>query len=238
MWSFGLEAVITANDVLEFTWQGEELKLNARTMWQKHQAYFAIASRFVIAPPEEIRRACTELGFRYGLDFTALGDPYVLTPAMIAEMQASGLVEFGAHSVHHAHLGSLSDSAARWEITEAKRECEALLGADVRHFAYPYGDCDAAGPREVAICRELGFCTAVTTRSNTIFPSDRDHLLALPRLTYNGKYQNTPLLDLLLSGTLPKLRGGLRAPLTPAPAPAPVRNSLLAPRSGGASGGP
>lgn len=234
MWSFGLEAAIAANDVFEFTWQGQELRLNARTMWQKHQAYVAIASRFVIAPPEKIRQACTELGFRYGIDFMALGDPHALTPTMIAEMQASGLVEFGAHSVHHAHLGSLADSAARWEITHAKRECEALLSAEVRHFAYPYGDSEAAGPREVAICRELGFCTAVTTRSNTIFSSDRDQLLALPRLTYNGTYQNTPLLDLLLSGTLPRLRRGLRAP----PIPAPVRGSLLEPRSGGASGGP
>jgi len=46
----------------------------------------------------------------------------------------------------------------------------------------------------------------VTTESNTIFASDRHRLLALPRLTYNGKYQNTPLLELLLSGTLPWLR--------------------------------
>jgi hypothetical protein len=50
----------------------------------------------------------------------------------------------------------------------------------------------------------------VTTESNTIFPSDRDRLLNLPRLTYNGYFQNTPLLDLLLSGTLPRLRRGLR----------------------------
>jgi peptidoglycan/xylan/chitin deacetylase (PgdA/CDA1 family) len=206
MWSFGLEAAIAANDVVEFTWEGEELRLDARTMRQKQQAYFAIASRFFIAPPEKIRQACTELSFRYGIDFMALGDRYALTPTMIAEMQASGLVEFGAHGVHHARLGSLADSAARWEISQGKRECEALLGAEVRHFAYPYGDSEAAGPREAAICRELGFSTAVTTMSNTIFPSDGDRLLALPRLTYNGKYQNTPLLDLLLSGTLPRLR--------------------------------
>jgi hypothetical protein len=66
------------------------------------------------------------------------------------------------------------------------------------------------GAREVGFCRELGFCTAVTTESNTIFASDRHRLLALPRLTYNGKYQNTHLLDLLLSGTLPWLRRRLK----------------------------
>ena len=52
--------------------------------------------------------------------------------------------------------------------------------------------------------------TAVTTDSNTIFASDYDRLLALPRLSYNGRFQDTPLLDLLLSGALPRLRRGLR----------------------------
>ena len=53
--------------------------------------------------------------------------------------------------------------------------------------------------------------TAVTTDSNTIFASDHDRLLALPRLSYNGRFQDTPLLDLLLSGALPRLRRGIRA---------------------------
>jgi peptidoglycan/xylan/chitin deacetylase (PgdA/CDA1 family) len=119
-------------------------------------------------------------------------------------------VEFGAHSVRHAYLSRLEDSEARWEITQSKRDCETLIGAEIRHFAYPYGDSGSVGTREAAICRELGFLTAVTTESNTIFPSDRDRLLSLPRLTYNGYFQNTPLLDLLLSGTLPRLRRGLR----------------------------
>jgi peptidoglycan/xylan/chitin deacetylase (PgdA/CDA1 family) len=233
MWSFGLEAVIAANDVLEFTWEGEELRLDAQTMRQKQQAYFAIALRFVVAPPEKILQTCMELGCRYGIDFMALGDPHVLTPTMIAEMQASGLVEFGAHSVRHARLGRLSDGAARSEIAEGKRECETLLGAAVRHFAYPYGDSESAGVREAAFCRELGFRSAVTTVSNTIFASDRDRLLALPRVTYNGKFQNTPLLDLLLSGTLPWLRRSWSAQRTKARA----RKFLPPPRSGAASPG-
>jgi peptidoglycan/xylan/chitin deacetylase (PgdA/CDA1 family) len=210
MWGLGLEEAIVANDALEFTWEGKELKLDARTIRQKRQVYSAIASRFVLAPPGDIRQACTELGDRYGIDFMALSDRNALSGKMIVEMQASGLVEFGAHSAHHAYLGRLEDGEARCEITQSKRDCETLIGAEIRHFAYPYGDTESAGPREAAICREVGFHTAVTTESNTIFASDRDRLLSLPRLTYNGYFQNTPLLDLLLSGTLPRLRRGLR----------------------------
>lgn len=212
MWAAGLEKAIATNDTIEFAWDAREWKLGTRTMREKRNAYFALASRFVTAPPEVIQRSCAELGLRYGIDFIELGSRYALTPAMIAAMKASGLVEFGAHSVSHASLGHLKANAARWEIEQSKRDCEALLGTEVRHFAYPYGDRQAAGPREMAFCREAGYQTAVTTESNTIFASDCDRLLALPRLTYNGKYQNTPLLDLLLSGALPSLRRHLRLP--------------------------
>jgi peptidoglycan/xylan/chitin deacetylase (PgdA/CDA1 family) len=233
MWGFGLEAVIAGNDAIDFAWEGSELRLPAATPRQKQQAYSAIASRFVSARPAVIGKACAELGLRYGVDFMALSDRHALALPMIAEMQASGLVEFGAHGVHHAHIGGLDDGAARWEIAQAKRDCEAVLGEEVRHFAFPYGDSYAAGAREALFCRELGFDSAVTTESNTIFPSDRDRPFSLPRLTYNGKYQNTPLLDLLLSGTLPLMRRGLslRSSRTAS------NGSVPDPRSGAASAG-
>ena len=79
----------------------------------------------------------------------ALGGAYVLTPTMIAEMQASGLVEFGAHGVCHVSLGRLENDDARWEIAQGKRDCEALVGTEIRHFAYPYGDRGSEGGREV-----------------------------------------------------------------------------------------
>jgi hypothetical protein len=66
-----------------------------------------IASHFVTAPPKKIRQGCAELSDRYGVDFPALSDENVLTLAMIREMHTSGLVEFGAHSAHHAYLGRL-----------------------------------------------------------------------------------------------------------------------------------
>jgi O-antigen/teichoic acid export membrane protein/peptidoglycan/xylan/chitin deacetylase (PgdA/CDA1 family) len=234
MWSFGLEKALAANDVLEFTWEGKEVRLDVRTMGQKRQAFLTVAPLFVRAQPQGVQRLCAELGARYGIDFMALSDQNALTPAMVREMHASGLVEFGVHSVHHAYLSQLDNSGAHREIMQSKRDCEALVGAEVRHFAYPYGDERSFGSREIKFCRELGFQTAVTTESNTIFASDRDRLLALPRLTYSGTFQDTPLLDLLLSGALPRLRRGLRA----WPMSVPVTNSPPTPLSVAASGGP
>jgi peptidoglycan/xylan/chitin deacetylase (PgdA/CDA1 family) len=210
MWSLGLEEVLATNDVLRLTWEGKELRLDAGSMRKKRQAYFTVASLLVSAHPDKVKRTCADLGARYGIDFMELSDRNSLTPAMIREMHASGLVEFGVHSVRHPRLSGLASHESNWEITEALRDCRSLLGTEIRHFAYPYGDGNSFGAREIAFCREAGFQTAVTTESNTIFASDRERLLTLPRLSYTGTFQTTPLLDLLLSGALPKLRRALR----------------------------
>lgn len=47
---------------------------------------------------------------------------------------------------------------------------------------------------------EAGFATAVTTRPGMIFPEHSDHLLALPRLSANGLWQDLGAFDVLLSG--------------------------------------
>src|SRR3546814_14778767 len=74
-------------------------------------------------------QGCAELEQRYGFDFGTLADRNTLTPSMIAEMHAGGLVEFGAHPVHHACLGRLDDRAARSELAQTMAACEALLGS-------------------------------------------------------------------------------------------------------------
>jgi peptidoglycan/xylan/chitin deacetylase (PgdA/CDA1 family) len=206
MWSFGLEATLAANDSVKFEWDGHEFALPTATPVQKRRAYATISSRFVRAHPERILDACRSIGYRCGVDFMALTDKYALSPEMVRTMHNSGLVEFGAHSVRHAYLGRLDDEAARDEIERSKRECEAVVEAPVVHFAYPYGDRFAAGEREAQFCRDVGFQSAVTTECDTISEADRDRLWNLPRLSYNGDFQDTPLLELLMSGTLPALR--------------------------------
>jgi peptidoglycan/xylan/chitin deacetylase (PgdA/CDA1 family) len=169
-------------------------------------AYRTVASRLAVAHPDDIGQCCERLARSHGIDFMMATDRTVLTPAMIREMQDSGLVEFGAHSVRHARLGRLNEAEAHWEITRSKNDCESLVGQEMRHFAYPYGDATAAGEREAAICAKMGFSSAVTTESSTIFASDSTRPYALPRLTFKGLIPFEPQLDLLLSGTLPAVR--------------------------------
>jgi len=206
MWWFGLEELVNLYDRVEVRDGSEIVRCFCRTLREKRATYLTLLCRLALASPSDIARTCDDLTRRYGIDFLAAGDSHVLTSDMIAEMQASGLVEFGAHTVHHARLASLPDEVARREIEQSKRECEALTGTEARHFAYPYGDAKSAGARELVYCREVGFTSAVTTVSNTLFQRDARRMLELPRLSYNGAFRDPRSLDLLLSGVLPGLK--------------------------------
>jgi peptidoglycan/xylan/chitin deacetylase (PgdA/CDA1 family) len=95
----------------------------------------------------------------------------------VRALVADGLVTIGAHTVTHPVLAGLGAAACRREVTESKLACEALIGAPVMAFAYPYGDFDA-GAREAV--KTTGFTLACSTqRGPAIATSD---VFALPRM--------------------------------------------------------
>jgi peptidoglycan/xylan/chitin deacetylase (PgdA/CDA1 family) len=73
------------------------------------------------------------------------------------------LVDFGAHTVNHPILTSLTLKHAEGEIRNSKKDLEKRLGKDVDFFCYPSGgqkDCNDTVKRLV---KEAGFSCAVTT---------------------------------------------------------------------------
>ncbi|MBY0491985.1 MAG: polysaccharide deacetylase family protein [Gemmatimonadaceae bacterium] len=92
------------------------------------------------------------------------GEPSLrlLNAAERREMLASGLVEFGAHTVTHADLSAVSADEAADEIRASKAQLESMLGVPVETLAYPYGRCSRAA-KDAA--REAGFRYALATNS-------------------------------------------------------------------------
>jgi peptidoglycan/xylan/chitin deacetylase (PgdA/CDA1 family) len=86
--------------------------------------------------------------------------------------------DVGGHTRTHVRLDELDDLRAREEIFGCKQELEERIGAEVRHFSYPYG---LGGPQHEAMVREAGYVTATTSTSRRAFR--QNHLLALPRFT-------------------------------------------------------
>lgn len=87
-----------------------------------------------------------------------------LTWEQIREMEATGLISFGAHTVHHPILAYLTNPAElAYEVEQSRFLLEEKLGHSIRSFAYPVGKFRHIGEQGVAAVKAAGYTWAVTT---------------------------------------------------------------------------
>lgn len=106
-----------------------------------------------------------------------------LTWDEIAEMDASGLVDFGGHTEHHPSLITLSTGSAIEEIKGSKLDLEAHLGKRIDFFAYPYGNFNKAVIDDVQNAGFLGAVSVVYSANQ-----DKKNIFVMPRIMVDGRY--------------------------------------------------
>jgi len=116
--------------------------------------------------------------------------------SQILEMEKSGLVVFGSHTVNHENLSSLSDAAVRSELVQSKRTLEDNLGRPVKTFAYPYGGLASFDGRTVSAVKEAGYVCAFTTVQGKV--TDKEAARFAIQRTMLFDYQNTGAVALKL----------------------------------------
>ncbi|MGZ5834833.1 MAG: polysaccharide deacetylase family protein [Xanthobacteraceae bacterium] len=211
LWWLTLEAVIAANDRITIQMDETLCVLDCHTVEEKQSAYSEIYWWLRgLSSDDEIRSAVRDLAARYHVDLSETYDSLCMTWRELAELSADPLVTIGAHTINHPILAKTSADVARREIEAGAAEIARVLGRWPTHLSYPFGDATSAGQREFAIARELGFKTAVTTRPGVLFPEHRDYLMALPRISINGEYQDARYVEVLLSGAATALWNGFR----------------------------
>ncbi len=101
-----------------------------------------------------------------------------LTWTEVREMEESGYVSFGAHTMHHPILACLTDLA---EVQNEVRDCrvvlEQQLGHPVRAFAYPVGQLQHIGDNVVHAVQQAGYDWALTTLYGINIPQTDPRLL-------------------------------------------------------------
>jgi hypothetical protein len=96
----------------------------------------------------------------------------------VTEMEQSGWVSFGAHTMHHPILAYLADEQEVQQEVEACRDVvERHLGHPVRSFAYPVGQMQHIGEEALEAVKRAGYSWAVTTRYGFNTPRSHPHLL-------------------------------------------------------------
>ena len=72
-------------------------------------------------------------------------------------------------------------------MSDNRSHLEPLVQQRIEHFAYPNAGGGACGEREEAIAAEVGFVSAVTTRSAPLTTAHRSRPLFLPRIGFPAR---------------------------------------------------
>jgi peptidoglycan/xylan/chitin deacetylase (PgdA/CDA1 family) len=90
------------------------------------------------------------------------------------------LIVFGAHTVNHLAVSSLSDAELDFEIGAGRRELAQHLAAPSGYFAFPYGRHADLDPRSAEVLRRNGFAGAATLLAGDV--TSAPSVYALPRI--------------------------------------------------------
>lgn len=201
IWWSVLEAVVAKRDYVTVPALGERIVHDCTTRQRKiratHRIYKWLANE---VPETAINSVVRGLAAEAAIDPVGLTSKAILDWDGIRTIGDHRLCTLGAHTIHHYNLARLAEKQV---IQEMKRSAEAIrleTGETVRHFAFPFGGRNAAGPREFALARDAGFATAVTTRHG-LLPGNRmacPH--SIPRISINGRFQKSRYVGALLSG--------------------------------------
>ncbi len=104
-----------------------------------------------------------------------------LTVNNLKEIDQSGLVTIGSHTINHPILTNEDDASSKYEIVESVRELSTLLSREIKYFAYPNGiPILDFTEREMNYLNNIGIQLAFTTESKNI--SSFDNPMGIPRI--------------------------------------------------------
>jgi peptidoglycan/xylan/chitin deacetylase (PgdA/CDA1 family) len=211
LWWIALETVIAKAEQVEVQIGNAALRLDATTPAAKQAAFDRLHDWLRgLSGEHDLQREIEALCARYGVDIAALCRGLCLSWDEVKRLAADPLVTIGAHTISHCNLARQSEEIAAQEMAVSRVRIEHALERPVLHFAYPYGDREAAARREFALAAAAGFKTAVTTRPGMLFAENAGHMTALPRVSLNGNYQDARILPVLTSGAATAMWNGFR----------------------------
>jgi peptidoglycan/xylan/chitin deacetylase (PgdA/CDA1 family) len=121
-----------------------------------------LAERLRPLPAAEQRRALDHLAEWTG-HMMPRPEYRQMTAEELHRLEAGGLVEIGAHTMTHPQLSAHPAGVQHVEILASRAGLQEILNHPVTNFAYPFGAAEHYNGDTVAILREAGFTSSVTT---------------------------------------------------------------------------
>jgi peptidoglycan/xylan/chitin deacetylase (PgdA/CDA1 family) len=135
---------------------------------------------------EEVMRLADELGVH--LPDAAPGDRAPLAWDVVRQLAARG-VEFGPHTVSHAHLTPLPREEVLWELSTSFQRLREEVEAPLPVFCYPYGLPSDLTDTVTDVCQEIGLKAALTAVPDYLETRDGAavDMYRLPRFAFPTK---------------------------------------------------
>jgi len=134
----------------------------------RHAAYRDIARLCRGLTPDERDMVLRSLVAQVG-EPPAEGEHRRLSPAEVAELSASAVVEVGAHGVSHSRLSVLSPEQRREELWLGKRQLEEITGRQVDLLSYPFGAPGDLTDDCARLAGECGYIAACANRAELVW---------------------------------------------------------------------
>jgi peptidoglycan/xylan/chitin deacetylase (PgdA/CDA1 family) len=199
-WWLALEQVIAQEQRVSLMMGRSEMHFNISTLAEKHELFEFLSDWMRSLEPADLSAAIKDLCTRYAVDLAALSREASLDWRDLATLAANPRATIGGATVNFPVLSNMKDAAALREMTMGKAVMEAALRRDAKHFAYPFGERKSWQRKHMAMAEEAGFVSAVSTVAGVIEPAGHTPLLALPRMTWDGRLRSMRAMRVILAG--------------------------------------
>ena len=166
IWTGQLSRMIRDTSVSSIKWRGNTYSLSSN---QEKELYLENVKRYIKKRPYQelldvIKMHADKL--KVIENITSPDNYSILTSSQILEMKASGLIELGAHTVHHPILSRMSVQNQKEEIQQSITRLSEIAG-ECSFFAYPNGNKDDYTHDTVKLLRNTAIKASLTTRLGT-----------------------------------------------------------------------
>jgi peptidoglycan/xylan/chitin deacetylase (PgdA/CDA1 family) len=168
-WSDRVEYALSRTTVprLELPVGGETLACDLDDVDAKLVCDRRLRTRLKTVPQESRAAVVEDLERRLGQRLQDAAEiPAIYRPlswADVREMQQSGLVSLGSHTVSHLVLTRCEATRAQRELADSRRRIEAETGVPCQLFCYPNGKAGCFDVSTKAMLRAAGYACGVTT---------------------------------------------------------------------------
>lgn len=146
------------------------LTLDVGTTTARTRAHAALHRRLRRRRAGEVRGVLTQLRAQIDAPSADRASHRFITEDELRSLAASPVMDIGGHGVAHQQLSALTADEQRDDIVGGRRALEAMVGAAVPHFAYPYGGRDSFDATSEQLVAEAGYDLACVGWSGRVGP--------------------------------------------------------------------